>query len=295
MTVTWSATKHRLKQTPLVLARQILRNGKLRTRLGTTLFRIPPWPFRQYLASHRLKMVYAQIPKVASGNIKRWMLEQEGYPEERWELHTAYGIHPFADNTLRMRNMRLLEDPSYLKVVFVRDPFARLVSGFLDKFVLPLTQTPEQRRASPAWAVLAWIKARRRYDHPEQVTFEDFVDFVASAPDIALDLHWLPQHRFIDSVKFDFIGKLERFDQDLVLLAQRLQSPIELRTRKPPLPYEKTIRSYAGNLSIAELAARQQYPHATSFYQKATMRRVAARYRDDFRLFDYSPELEVVG
>jgi hypothetical protein len=58
------------------------------------------------------------------------------------------------------------------------------------------------------------------------------------------------------------------------------------------LSYEKTIRSYAGNLSIRDLATRQQYPHATSFYRAGTIRRVAARYRKDFSLFDYSPSLE---
>ncbi len=271
------------------LLRQTGRNAIRRSRFVATVTATVPWPDRDYLVSDRLRLLYAPIPKVASGNIKRWMLVAAGIPEDQWEVGRPGGIHPFAGRVFKLADRAACVDPRYVKVVFVRDPFQRLISAFLDKFVRPFGRRPgHEGDVAPARPVLAWISRRRGYARWQDVTFSDFAEFVCAAPDVALDEHWLPQHRFLGRTTFDIVGQCERLEEEIARLGERVGVVAEFTVRKRRQRYAPEGREPVHDAPIAELATRRFYPAAGCFYTAKLAERIARRYASDFDRFGYS-------
>ncbi|MGF1465711.1 MAG: sulfotransferase family 2 domain-containing protein [Sandaracinaceae bacterium] len=287
----WRPTKESLRRSPVDLLRTVARHAVDRSALdGLLRPERVPWPYRRYLALPDRKLVYAQIPKVASGNLKRWMLLEAGIPEDAWELDPLHGIHPFADRTLRVADRSVCFDPSYRKVAFVRSPYRRLVSGFVDKLVVPYTGPAERTDNTPGRPILSWLRVWRRR-RPLDVTFNDFLGFVCGAPDVALDEHWLPQVRFLADVRFDLLPKIERFAEGLEAMQALVGAQTSFTVKKARRPYDDAFDGYAGDLPIGELTQRDAAPRWTTFYTEETARRVYRRYRDDFERLGYGPEL----
>ncbi|XP_048245479.1 carbohydrate sulfotransferase 10-like [Haliotis rufescens] len=84
------------------------------------------------------------------------------------------------------------------KVLFVRDPYARLWSAYLDKIFLP-----------DYWN---WLRKRLSIECPKKITFEQFLQFVL----LDNDAHWDPLSHLCDPCSFQpaYIGRLETFSRD---------------------------------------------------------------------------------
>ena len=117
--------------------------------------------------------------------------------------------------------LRLLDNGKNLKrpmrFFFVRDPYSRLVSGYLGKMV-----------ANPQW----WsrmgrivIRTQRRNARPSElkcgsdVTFKEFLGYVvwAETTNRSRNEHFLPMHDICDvcSRHYDYIGHIETIREDL--------------------------------------------------------------------------------
>lgn len=133
---------------------------------------------------------------------------------------------------------------------FVRDPYARLVSGFLDKVVdLEQAYRPDIRdHVTSDWGV------RLGGDEPQTANFKRFMRFVeyqyekwdefrAADPEEPdpreswekVDIHWLRQSWYLrrghtHAGPIDFIGAVETMTADLEQLSGHLQPP-----HRPPL------------------------------------------------------------
>lgn len=288
----WQPTKRALRRTELDLLRQVVQHGVIRWNVKSRMAGRVRWPYALYLLSEDLRFIYCPVPKVASGNLKRWLLSESGIPEDAWKLHPFYGINPYATQTLRLDDDRKCFDPAYFRAAFVRNPFYRVVSAFLDKFVLPLSGSREWQDSTSARPVLTWLERRRGYADRTDATFEHFVDFICAAPDLALDDHWLPQTHFLGDADFDFIGKLESFERDFEELRTRIGAKTPLTLKKPRLSYARSEKGYSGDIPIRELARMPAYPKALTFYSPETVLRVAKRYAVDFERFGYSTTLQ---
>lgn len=255
------------------------------------------WPYRSYLVLEPRGLIYCPIPKVASGNLKLWFLAEAKIPEHEWRAHPEHGIHPYVHHRFRLRDMEKLDDERYLKLVFVRNPFSRLVSAFLDKVVRPLGRGESHLAASPAYPVLFAMRGLRRYDRLDDSTFEDFVELVCALPDASLDAHWLPQHRFLGDVDFDIVAPVEKLAEEFVRVRSLIGSEVPLRTRKKRQRYMKdaaeaggvggSARAYVGDVPIGEMVGWQSFPRWPFFYDEITRTKVAARYGEDFERFGY--------
>lgn len=104
-------------------------------------------------------------------------------------------------------------------VMFVRDPYERLFSGYVDKFVYP---------NSHYWTTCGTRIIRKfRPNVTEQsircghdVTFHEFVNYVLDADEYKhkfLDDHFSPIHYHCRpcEIKYKFIGKMETFETDV--------------------------------------------------------------------------------
>lgn len=94
-----------------------------------------PWAAR-IIVSERRKLLYCPIPKAANSNWKYLLRRLEGYGDyaNLSKLHTPAlsGLRYLSDYSAG-EAAALLGDPTYTKFVFVRDPYTRLLSAYMDK------------------------------------------------------------------------------------------------------------------------------------------------------------------
>jgi len=94
-----------------------------------------PWAAR-IIVSERRKLLYCPIPKAANSNWKYLLRQLEGYGDyaNLSKLHAPAlsGLRYLSDYSAG-EAAALLADPAYTKFVFVRDPYTRLLSAYMDK------------------------------------------------------------------------------------------------------------------------------------------------------------------
>jgi dermatan 4-sulfotransferase 1 len=107
------------------------------------------------------------------------------------------------------------------RFAFVRNPFDRAISCYLNrikKLGLEKYDNPQsaiKEHQDNISQIKSWKKSfGRTGDHIE---FEDFIEFICQQQTYDMDRHWLPQHISLhtDIIKYNFIGKLEKFEVDM--------------------------------------------------------------------------------
>lgn len=161
----------------------------------------------------------------------------------------------------------------YTKILFVRHPLVRLLSGFRDKF----RNLPTGHYVEAANRIIWKIRRKDPVDrrHPD-LTFTEFLTFLVSSTRRGLDIHWVPifqRHRPC-LMRYDVIGKLETIIQDTEYLIENLgvKGQIEYSWPKP----------YTGSSNTTLLM---------EYYSKVPpniLKKVCQVYRDDFAAFEYA-------
>lgn len=160
---------------------------------------------------------------VASGKCSRRFLTdcldraEHGPPAvPREDLQHAHREHRL--RTGRALPPRMLVDvltsADVFRFGFVRNPFTRALAVWLEDFVAGGAAQPYV----PAHAVAVELGLRRGRDlHPAELPFRDFLAYVAAQPRHTRDRHWslLVVALWLDRLRYDVIGKLERLDEDL--------------------------------------------------------------------------------
>ena len=158
---------------------------------------------------------------------------------------------PFRDDTLRPSQVARYDD--YFTFAFVRNPYGRLVSNYLNKI-------KDQKREDIRPGYI------RNLDFREGMSFEEFANQVCDLPDEKCDRHYKSMHRVFPYERVDFIGRLESFVDDLSQVLERIQGAVPA-----VLPHKKN-------------SGKQSY---TEFYTDALRERVGERYRKDLEIFGY--------
>ncbi len=137
------------------------------------------------------------------------------------------------------------------RFAFVRNPFTRTLSAYLDKI---------ERRA----------RAKN-----QQTTFKKFL-LELDAGKLHSNAHWAPQKDLflIPADQFDFIGRTESFDTDLSKVKNRLLD------KSPDEPVKSVLSNATNATGKIEL-----------YYDEETIDLVRKLYRQDFELFGYSLDL----
>lgn len=153
-----------------------------------------------YVYPH-LKIAYSYVPKNACTSLKRLFGEAEGWlaPDSptahvmrpRWWL-SGMARYPLVDE----------------RVVVLRDPVDRVLSGYLEKFL---------RRDDP---VAAKALAGGLDGPGDDVTFADLVGYLVRTRDRHLDEHWRPQRDFLLG-SYSRVVRFEHLAEDTGFLAER--------------------------------------------------------------------------
>ncbi|MFZ0322934.1 MAG: sulfotransferase family 2 domain-containing protein [Actinomycetes bacterium] len=221
----------------------------------------------------RIKIAYTYIPKNACSSFKQTFGEAQGWlTEARGSQH---------DMTVSwwmsgLRSYRQAEE----RIVVLRDPWDRLVSGFQNRFLLRDDPVAAHALSHGLAALLGPGKTT------DDVTFSDFVHYLASTPNRRLNEHWRPQADFLVGdytrvIHFETLKRDTRFlrNRDLPLKRMKGHATSTLRTDLGP---------GWGHRTVAELRAlraeQRVLPSRASMFDDELEELVGRRYAADVSL-----------
>ena len=208
----------------------------------------------QIFLSHKYKFVSFPISKVASRKQCKFIRD----------LHK----HKELTTICRIPDILCLSKKydDYYKWMFVRNPWDRLLSCYLNKI-----HDDIRIFNLPSFPVLC-VRERNKMKYSYKLnpmTFEDFVKFVYKTPDFLCDGHFLPQHYFIPQ-EMDFIGRFENLETDMSKLLSIIAPDCGITKFE-----KKNASSNPGGKAYRE------------HYTDETREMVARKYARDIELFDY--------
>ena len=167
----------------------------------------------------RLNAIYLTNPKVAGSTVIATLIAADDSPHlSSIADHNASSSRRLMSSEQDPRRFwRALNDPKCFRFSFVRDPFTRIESCYLDKIV------PN-----------AFPHFRRQLGLPAsgEVSFLDFLRHVAKQRPKAMNRHWRPQSDLISpNVPLGFIGRFETFDAHFAYVLDRLNISLPRESR----------------------------------------------------------------
>jgi chondroitin 4-sulfotransferase 11 len=212
----------------------------------------------KFIVSDRHRFVYCVVQKVACSSVKAALLPLFGMEAGR-SVHETFAASPHeirGDEFLA--GLEAGRFDGHFKFAFVRNPWDRLVSCYLQKL---------GDGADPDNSVARRF-ARRGLPAPG---FREFAESVCSIPDERANPHFRSQHvgMVADGGLFpDFVGRFERLADDFAVVAADIGAD-------PSLPH----------LTRSPDRDRRHY---RAFYDAGLAGMVGERYRRDAELFGYT-------
>lgn len=176
--------------------------------------------------SHKYRYIYVETPKVACSTIKL-TLQRAELEDPTFMQSSFLDIHDRRSSPLSHPAQiesfpDLISSDKYFKFCFVRNPFVRMLSCYLDKIVVHrdahiVGDRPEKRQ------ILSQLN-RSTDDLTARVTFREFVHAVAAQPPELMDPHWAIQwfHTAQGRIRYDQIGRFEDFLADFRTICGRI-------------------------------------------------------------------------
>ena len=215
--------------------------------------------------SLKYKYIYVETPKAGCSTIKDTLQRMElDYPElirENFEDIHVREYSPLIRPAQTCGFERLLSDNDFFVFCFVRDPYTRLLSAYLDKIV------KHKKLRKDILISLGYDSS----DPNRNVSFREFVDVVCEQSVLQMNPHWRVQYyqTFQDNINYDFIGKIENFNEDCTNVFSRIRKD-----------YANFYRSELRHATKSTNLFRQ-------FYDNDLKEKVYNKYEIDFDHFGY--------
>jgi len=217
--------------------------------------------------SLRNKYVYIQTPKCACSTIKRTLHKYEVSvlsPPPHVPVHPSPVESPFIKPYQLSKGslMLTLQSKDFFKFSFVRNPYTRVLSAYLDK--INTNQKPKEQIIMTLWDKLKPMDT--------QISFESFLGALQQIDPLKMDPHWRPMHLILlhNNITLDYIGKIENFDFHWGHVSSKIG-----------LPFSHKVESFVRHQTSAKDLLDQ-------YYTPDLKRMVADLYRKDFELYGYS-------
>jgi hypothetical protein len=170
----------------------------------------------------RAGVLYTYSPKVACTVLKATIVMNS--PRRGAYLASGLPIHDFVwRDRDEAKLLAALAAPRTFRFAVLRDPAARILSAYLNKFVTtPAGEPPGLSRYKKIAVRMGQQIAGVPDDPTRGIRFAEFVNFLAQADDLDMDPHWIPQTRIIgaDLHGYDHIGRFEALGETFDLLEQ---------------------------------------------------------------------------
>jgi hypothetical protein len=241
------------------------------------------WPESEFLYDRQRKFLYCPIAKVACSSIKRWFLAVQAC-----EVPSGADVH-MATRPHRLRELptlaawNILGDPTYFRLAFVRNPWARLVSAYLNKFL---------GASDCAQRFAARHRRGTRLAGSQEpfldLSFAEFLHHLARGNPARFDVHWRPQYLYLKQYRFDFLGRFEHLAEDFARIQQRLGTTVPLprcnaTCYEPPQSGGPIVADWTPR----ELQQQTRLPGYRQFYTRQLRELVSRLYAEDIDRFGY--------
>jgi hypothetical protein len=216
--------------------------------------------------------VYFAVDKVANSSIKNSLFEIEYAPVGKKAL-TLYDercsplLSPYQLPPTLLREV--LNSGNYFRFAFVRNPYSRLLSCYLDRI---LTASSKPRRQLNALL-------KRHGEVPDNVSFEQFIRAICQQASNLQNSHWRVQTDDIlyGLVDFDFIGKFENLWPDMAVVSSRIWGDLRPEMANKDVNKSPRATNAAGKMR--------------DYYTAELAGLVAERFASDFEAFGYEKDI----
>ncbi|XP_038138105.1 carbohydrate sulfotransferase 8-like [Cyprinodon tularosa] len=242
--------------------------------------RITPQQVSRIYVEDRFRLLYCEVPKAGCSNWKRVLMVLGGRASSTQDIpHDAAHYNNQLRRLDSYNRIGIAERlRSYTKVLFVREPFERLVSAFRDKFESPNSYYhPVFGRA---------IISRYRPNATRSalrtgagVTFREFVQYLLDAQKpVGMDIHWERVSKLCSPclIPYNFIGKFESLQEDADFLLHSIRAPNNL-----------TFPNFKDRNPLAERTSSRITREYFSLLNSTERQKVFEFYYQDYLMFSY--------
>jgi hypothetical protein len=229
------------------------------------------------LPSHGV--IYLVVPKAASTRIRTILAVIGGRHSRRFKASQQPKFRePQGLRSMTVRSFyHLAISPKSFRFSFVRNPYARLLSCWANKFegkplVLGLPGSPE---VDDYLARRAQIDRTLPAGTDQMLSFEQFTIFAAASAHSRNDPHLMAQDDLLSvpGITLDFVGRMESFNADFARVLDRLRASDQIR-RDALVPVNPS-----------------QHRHWSDYYTPDLADRIYRAYECDFDRFGYPRSL----
>ena len=183
-----------------------------------------------------------------------------------------------------------INDRSFVKIAVVRNPYERLVSGYVDKFC------GEDLNRDWVQSVITEIDSQDSSGN-QQITFAQFVNYLHGHNLIDVNSHWRHQTYILQGVELDEVIYLKDMSARLPELSKTLGFESNINFNK-----KRQSNSYSNDSSIEELTEVYNisnnelikfksehgfFPGKDTFYNDEIRQKVRTIYKEDFEAFSF--------
>lgn len=211
------------------------------------------------------KYFFHSVGKAANSTVKHFLYSAET-KGTRFKYENVHDrrlsplISPFQLSEKEF--FEIINRDDFFKFTFVRNPYSRLLSCYLDRIV-PMRATPYKE-----------LVRKMGKDEGYMVSFQDFIQTICSQSNYEQNNHWRLQYAdaMCDVINYDFIGKQESFSSDMSLVWQKIYPKVSL----PDFSSQNSSPSKTGSSDkIAQ------------YWNESLIQRVNDRYMLDFKTFGF--------
>jgi hypothetical protein len=234
--------------------------------------------FFNFIYMEEQKFIFVYNPKVACTNwkgIMRYLNGAQDYFNPALAHNKLESGLSFLSETESA--LELLLDKNIRKYSFIRNPYSRILSAYLNK-VEPYVNNERDEHSDNSYfyTIYQYIDAYRVDKLPGEsdVNFYCFLHWLTNVNNVHTNNeHWLSQVKLLrtSEVKYDFIGKFENIDKDAAYLLKEINCDIEFPNQK--------------KVSFAPTNAKDKLDQ---YYTEKEKELVYELYKMDFNEFNYS-------
>lgn len=172
-----------------------------------------PWD-GSILVMKPARVLFYPIAKVANTSVKNWALRLSGHTVDQ-PVHTLLDsgkIRMQARYHSERQFHDILRNPDWARVAILRDPIDRLISCYWDKFVRNRRVPSVLHHTLPVYRFLLGEEEITEEQIARGLSFRQFCHYINLAPRGAMDPHWAPQSRYLETFRWDHLFRIDSID-----------------------------------------------------------------------------------